>query len=78
MSYNHDSAIHQRVQAGSQKRGKENNSETQPSSTFHKDDILTSSAVLLDKNLRKNIGKVCYIYPKEGKLQEEANSTPRQ
>jgi hypothetical protein len=66
------------VQAESQKRGKENNSETQPSSTFHKDDILTSSDVLPDKNLRQNTGKVCYIYPKEGKLQEEANSTPPQ
>jgi hypothetical protein len=24
------------------------------------------------------MGKVCYIYPKEGKLQEEANSMPPQ
>jgi hypothetical protein len=24
------------------------------------------------------MGKVCYIYPKEGKLQGEANSTPPQ
>jgi hypothetical protein len=49
MSRDHDLAIHQRVQAGSQKRGKENNSETQPSSAFDKDDILTSSTVLPNK-----------------------------
>jgi hypothetical protein len=42
-------ATHQHEQAGSQKKGKENNSETQPSSTFHKGDILTSSTVLPDK-----------------------------
>jgi hypothetical protein len=49
MSSDHDLATHQHAQAGSQKKGKENNSETQPSSTFHKDDILTSSIVLPDK-----------------------------
>jgi hypothetical protein len=71
-------ATHQHAQAGSQKKGKENNSETQPSSTFHKGDILTSSTVLPNKISGKIWGKVCYIYPKEGKLQEEANSMPPQ
>jgi hypothetical protein len=45
MSRDHDLANHQHAQAGSQKKGKENNSETQPSSTFHKGNILTSSTV---------------------------------
>jgi hypothetical protein len=42
-------ATHQHAQAGSQKKGKESNSETQPRSTFHKGDILTNSTVLPDK-----------------------------
>jgi hypothetical protein len=74
MSRDHNLVTHQHAQAGSQNKGKESNSETQPNSTFHKGDILTNSIALPDKIS----GKVCYIYPKDGKLQGEANSMPPQ
>jgi hypothetical protein len=37
VSRDHDSAIHQHIHAGRQKKKRENNSETQSSATFHKE-----------------------------------------
>jgi hypothetical protein len=43
VSRDHDLATHQYAQAGSQKKAKENNSETQSSTTFHRGKVFTKS-----------------------------------
>jgi hypothetical protein len=73
----HDSSSRQHIQAGRQKKKRENHSETQSSATFHKAKYSQEvQSSLTDPQAKYE--RDCYINSKERKLQGKANSMPPQ